>query len=58
MKKSLGNIGHSAHFGGAIAGYIITLILKPELIFTAPLLTLLIGLPIPILFILIKMNKI
>ncbi len=32
MKKQLGNIGHSAHLGGAIAGYIVTLWLQPNLI--------------------------
>ncbi len=34
MKKRLGNIGHTAHFGGAIGGYMITLLFKPELILT------------------------
>ncbi len=29
MKKQLGNIGHSAHLGGAIGGYVITLFLRP-----------------------------
>ena len=29
MKTKLGNIGHDAHFGGAVGGYIITLILAP-----------------------------
>jgi len=30
MKNSVGNIGHSAHLGGAIGGYALTLLLKPE----------------------------
>lgn len=29
MKNQLGNIGHSAHLGGAIGGYVLTLLLKP-----------------------------
>jgi len=29
MKKSIGNIGHSAHIGGAISGYALTLLLYP-----------------------------
>lgn len=32
MNKNLGNIGHTAHFGGAIGGLLITLIIKPEII--------------------------
>ena len=28
MKKQVGNIGHSAHLGGAMGGFILTLILK------------------------------
>ncbi len=31
MKKRIGNIGHDAHFGGAVGGYVITLILDPSL---------------------------
>lgn len=30
MKKQLGNVGHSAHLGGAIAGYVLTLTLRPS----------------------------
>ncbi len=32
MKKQLGNIGHSAHLGGAIGGYVITLFLRPSVL--------------------------
>ena len=34
MKKQLGNIGHSAHLGGAIGGFVITLALQPMLFTT------------------------
>ena len=32
MKKQLGNIGHAAHLGGAIGGYVLTIVLKPSII--------------------------
>ncbi|XRE42253.1 Rhomboid family protein [Tenacibaculum discolor] len=32
MKNQVGNIGHSAHLGGAIGGYLITLVLRPSVI--------------------------
>ena len=32
MKKGVGNIGHSAHIGGAISGYALTLILFPAVL--------------------------
>ncbi len=57
MKKRLGNIGHTAHFGGAIGGYCITLLLKPELFITDTLMVILLALPIAILFVLEKLGK-
>ena len=30
MKKQLGNIGHSAHLGGTIGGFVLTLMFVPE----------------------------
>lgn len=32
MKNQLGNIGHSAHLGGAIGGYALTLLLNPSVV--------------------------
>ncbi|WP_428742895.1 rhomboid family intramembrane serine protease [Tenacibaculum sp.] len=32
MKNQVGNVGHSAHLGGAIGGYLITLILRPSVV--------------------------
>lgn len=58
MKKSSGNIGHAAHFGGAMGGYALALILKPAILSHNLLYTLLIGLPILVLFILMKLKKI
>lgn len=51
MKKQLGNIGHSAHLGGAVAGIILTLIMLPSLIQTRSLTLLLLGIPIVLFFV-------
>src|SRR5690606_1239322 len=58
MKKQLGNIGHDAHFGGAIAGYIITLLLVPSLFVDSLWIVLVLAIPIVILFILMKTKRI
>ncbi|MGB5667081.1 MAG: rhomboid family intramembrane serine protease [Maribacter sp.] len=57
MKKRLGNIGHTAHFGGAMGGYVITLIFKPELLVTDTLIVVLLAIPIAILFAMEKLGK-
>ena len=58
MKKQIGNIGHDAHFGGAVGGYILTLILAPRLLQEDLTMILLMGLPIVILFVMQKLGKI
>ena len=58
MKNSLGNIGHTAHFGGAIGGYVATLLFRPSLFVEQPLMVVLLAIPIIILFILEKIGKI
>jgi len=58
MKTRIGNIGHTAHFGGAIGGYATTLLFKPELLVTDSLMVFLLAIPILILFVLQKMGKI
>jgi membrane associated rhomboid family serine protease len=58
MKNRVGNIGHDAHFGGAIGGYIITLILASWLFKENLLMIGLLAIPIVLLFILKKMDKI
>lgn len=58
MKKRLGNIGHTAHFGGAIGGYVTTLLFMPDLIVTDTLMVVLLAIPIVILFVLEKLGKI
>jgi membrane associated rhomboid family serine protease len=57
MKKRLGNIGHTAHFGGAVGGYITTLIFVPSIVTTHPVMVLLLALPIVLLLILEKLGK-
>ena len=58
MKSRLGNIGHTAHFGGAIGGYVTTLIFLPSLLETDTLMVGLLAIPIVLLFILLKLGKI
>jgi len=57
MKKQLGNIGHDAHFGGAIGGYVVTLILAPWLFKANLLMVGLLAIPILILFGMHKAGK-
>jgi membrane associated rhomboid family serine protease len=57
MKKQIGNIGHDAHFGGAIGGYVATLILMPSLFKTDLLMVGLLAIPIIVLFVMHKMGK-
>lgn len=54
IKNGNDGIGHTAHFGGAFGGYLLTLILKPELFTYNPLIVILMAIPIVVLFILIK----
>ena len=51
MKNKLGNIGHSAHLGGAIGGFVVTLILCPYLFITNTLMVVLLAIPIILLLI-------
>lgn len=46
MKKNIGNIGHSAHFGGAVSGFLATILFEPNVMDTQPLLIGLLLLPI------------
>ncbi|WP_445716680.1 rhomboid family intramembrane serine protease [Flavobacterium sp.] len=58
MKAKKDNIGHVAHFGGAVGGFIITLAKFPYFISTEPITVIALLIPIIILFVLAKMNKI
>jgi len=57
MKNRIGNIGHDAHFGGAIGGYLITLLLKPSLLTSNLFYVGLLAVPIIILFVMYKTGK-
>lgn len=57
MKKQLGNIGHSAHLGGAIGGFVLTILLYPDLLSKNPLIISLLALPIVLLIVLEKRKK-
>ncbi|WP_291118414.1 rhomboid family intramembrane serine protease [Flavobacterium sp. UBA6135] len=58
MKSRRDNIGHTAHFGGAIGGYAITLFNQPHLFVENTFMVVLLAIPIIILFILAKSGKI
>jgi membrane associated rhomboid family serine protease len=58
MKKRIGNIGHDAHFGGAIGGYVSTIAFAPFLIDTSLWLVGVLAIPILVLFVLYKFGKI
>ncbi|AEE20788.1 MULTISPECIES: rhomboid family intramembrane serine protease [unclassified Dokdonia] len=58
MVKRNDNIGHDAHFGGAIAGYAIALISVPELLEVRLPIVLALAAPILVFFVLFKMGKI
>lgn len=58
MMKRNDNIGHDAHFGGAIAGYAIALASAPGLLEVRLPIVLALAAPILIFFVLFKMGKI
>nr|AOE07685.1 peptidase, S54 family [uncultured bacterium] len=52
MKTKMGNIGHGAHFGGAVGGYVMTLILAPKILEYHLMMVLVLAAPIILLFLL------
>ncbi|PRZ20695.1 rhomboid family intramembrane serine protease [Flavobacterium granuli] len=58
MKTKNDNIGHTAHFGGAAGGYLITLVTYPQLVIEHTFMVVLLTIPIIILFVMAKMGKI
>ena len=58
MKNRTGNIGHAAHFGGAIGGYLAALILRPDILFRHPGIVVLLALPIVLFFALRRLKRI
>ncbi|WP_395051407.1 rhomboid family intramembrane serine protease [Flavobacterium sp.] len=57
MKAKNDNIGHTAHFGGAIGGYLITLLKEPVMLVDNTFMVVLLAIPIIILFVLAKLGK-
>lgn len=57
MRGRFDNIGHTAHFGGAIAGLFLTVALFPVLLLEKPLFLGLMCLPILVLFVLFRFKK-
>lgn len=49
MKKQIGNVGHSAHLGGAMGGFALTLLLNPSLFVTNKMMVILLAVPIVLL---------
>lgn len=58
MKSKSDNIGHTAHFGGAIGGYLITLAKQPDMLTENTMMVVLLAVPIILLFGLSKAGKI
>ena len=58
MKSRVGNIGHDAHFGGATGGYVLTLLIAPQVLETHLWMVILLAVPIIILFVMHQNNKI
>jgi len=57
MKSQNDNIGHSAHFGGAVGGYVITLIEQPQLLIDHTEMVVLLTIPIIVLFFMQRLGK-
>ncbi|MEY2671094.1 MAG: Rhomboid protease GluP [Bacteroidota bacterium] len=57
MKSKNDNIGHSAHFGGAVGGYVITLIEQPQLLIDHTEMVVLLTIPIIVLFVMQRLGK-
>ena len=51
MKKQWGNIGHSAHIGGTIGGFLLTIILFPQVLADNILMVVILAVPIVLMFI-------
>lgn len=51
MKNSWGNIGHSAHIGGAIGGYVLTLLLYPMAFIEHKWMVIILAIPIVLMFV-------
>lgn len=57
MKAKRDSIGHMAHFGGALGGYFMVLMLYPQIVFQNTLTVGVLLIPIIVLFILLRLGK-
>lgn len=57
MKAKNDTIGHTSHFGGAIGGYIITLMKQPTMLVDNTMMVIVLAVPIVILFVMVKLGK-
>ncbi|MHA3787177.1 rhomboid family intramembrane serine protease [Flavobacterium hauense] len=57
MKTKAGNIGHTAHFGGAIGGFLITLARMPYILQDNTMVVILLAVPIVVMVIMAKAGK-
>ncbi|MDO6737163.1 rhomboid family intramembrane serine protease [Wenyingzhuangia sp. 2_MG-2023] len=56
MKKQVGNVGHTAHLGGAVTGFVMAIVMKPSVLQLHPFKILLLAIPIGVLLVLEKKN--
>lgn len=57
IKAKSDNVGHTAHFGGAIGGYLLTIIKQPNMLTDNVFMVVILAIPIIILFVLAKFKK-
>ena len=57
MKAKNDNIGHTAHFGGAIGGFVLTILREPSMLTENTNIVVLLLIPIVILFVMAKTGK-
>jgi membrane associated rhomboid family serine protease len=57
MKAKNDNIGHTAHFGGAIGGFLFTLLKKPSIFVDNTFMVIILSIPIVILFVMANRGK-
>jgi membrane associated rhomboid family serine protease len=57
MRAKNDNIGHTAHFGGAIGGYIFSIILHPQILTENTFMVVILTIPIIIMAIMAKQGK-
>lgn len=57
MKAKNDNIGHTSHFGGAIGGYLYTIVLNPNMLVDNLHMVVILAIPIIILFVMSALGK-